>query len=51
MIKTILAIGIVITIFTGCVGTVVADNNVQKIPSSSVQNAKCKVQKENNSRI
>jgi len=51
MIKTILATAIMATVFTGCVGTLVANNNVKKTPSSSVHNAKCKVQQENNSSI
>jgi len=48
MIKTILATAIVATVFTGCVGTLIANNDVQKTPALAVQNAKCTAQQENN---
>jgi len=48
MIKTISAIAIVVILFTGCVGTLVANNDVKKSPSTAVQNAKCTTPKENN---
>jgi len=51
MIKTILATALVATIFTGCVGTLVANNTVKSSSSTAVQNAKCTVAKENNSTI
>ncbi len=51
MIKTILATAIVAMVFTGCVGTLVANSDIKKTSASTVQNAKCTAQKENNSTI
>jgi len=51
MIKIILVTAIVEIVFTGCVGTLTANNNIQTSPSSGVQNAKGTLQKENNSSI
>ena len=51
MIRMIVATAIVTTIFSGCVGTMVAKNDVKRTSTSAVQNAKCTVQKENNSSI
>ena len=48
MIKTILSIAIVATIFTGCVGTVVAKNNTKE---SSVKNAKPQESDKNSTKI
>ena len=52
MIKNLLAIAIIIAIiFTGCVGTLVADNNLQRTPNSAIQNAKSTIQQEHDSNI
>jgi PBP1b-binding outer membrane lipoprotein LpoB len=48
MIKMILTTAMMATLFTGCVGTVIADNNIKKNPSSTVQNAKSTLQQETN---
>jgi len=52
MIKIILVIGIVITVFTGCVGTLTANNDIQTSPSLAIQHmVKGTLHKENNSRV
>ena len=51
MIKIILVTAIVATVFTGCVGTLTANNDIQTSPSLGVQNAKGTLYKENNSSI
>jgi len=48
MIKIILVTAIVTVAFTGCVGTLTANNDIRTNPSSDVQNAKGTRHKENN---
>jgi PBP1b-binding outer membrane lipoprotein LpoB len=51
MIRMIVATAMVATVFSGCVGTMIAKNDVKRTPSSAVQNAKCTVEQENNSSV
>jgi hypothetical protein len=48
MIKTMLATAIITSVFTGCVGTVIANNDVKRSPSTAVQNAKSTAQQAKN---
>ena len=49
MIRMIVATAIVATVFSGCVGTMVAKNDVKR--ASDVQHAKCTVEQDNNRTI